>query len=101
MAAFIRLDLFPAEALVAGERFTPARVIVTDDTLYVYMDGQGGPRVAYETRLEDFTGRRTIGYTVTAADGQEVAINRASGCGCGSRLRGFHPFVGVPHIATS
>lgn len=98
MPSFIRLDLFPAEVLVSGERYTPSRCIVTDDAVHVYMDATGGPAEVYTARMDDFSGRRTIGYSVTTADGEEIAIARAKGCGCGSRLRGFNPFLGVPQI---
>ena len=103
MAAFIRLDMFPATVTVTdskdGARFEPARAIVTDDAVHVYMDAAGGPKEVYMQRLSDFQGRRTLGYTAIADDGSTVQITRASGCGCGSALRGFRPFAGVPQVA--
>lgn len=102
MASFIRLDLFPASVTVNGtDEYSPARAIVTDDAVHVYMDAQGGPAEVYTARLDDFSGRRTTGYSAVASDGDNVQINRASGCGCGSRLRGFRPFAGVPHVQSS
>lgn len=98
MASFVRLDLFPASVVVDGTRYEPCRAIVTDDSVNVYMDSAGGPALVYTKRIDDFSGRRTIGYTVLGADGEQIAVDRASGCGCGSRLRGFHPFAGVPQI---
>ena len=101
MASFVRLDLFPASAtLDTGEIYTPARVIVTDDAVHVYMDASGGPAEVYTARLDDFSGRRTTGYTAVSDGGVVVTIARASGCGCGSRLKGFRPFAGVPQVST-
>ena len=101
MANFVRLDLFPASATVGDETYAPARIVVTDDSVHVYVDAPGGPVEAYTARLEDFSGRRTTGYTATIDGGSVVQINRASGCGCGSRLKSFRPFAGVPHVQSS
>ncbi len=98
MAGFVRLDLFPAEVMVAGTRYSPSRAIVTDDAIHVYMDATNGPAEVFTARMDDFQGRRTIGYTVITDDGEQISVSRASGCGCGSRLRGFNPFAGTPQI---
>jgi len=99
--SFVRLDLFPASAtLDSGKIYVPSRVIVTDDSLYVYMDAPGGPAEVYSARMDDFSGRRTTGYTVVTDEGVSVALARAGGCGCGSRLRGFRPFAGVPQVSS-
>lgn len=100
MAAFVRIDMFPATVTVNGtESFAPARTYVTDDSVLVYMDASNGPELVYSDRLADFEGRRTIGYTATTDSGDVVSINRASGCGCGSRLRGYDAFAGIPRVA--
>lgn len=102
MASFIRLDLFPATVTVNGQDvYAPARAVVTDDAIHVYMDARDGPAEVYTTRLDDFSGRRTTGFVASASNGDDVQIGRASGCGCGSRLRGFRPFAGVPHVQSS
>lgn len=100
MPAYVRLDVFPASVVVGDTTYAPSRAIVTDDTLYVFMDASSGPEEVYSVRMDDFSGRRTTGYKVTTDDGDEVYVNRASGCGCGSRLRGFRPFAGVPEVPT-
>lgn len=93
----IRLDLFPArvEGLAAV-----ARVIVTDSHYYVLVDSPTGPEPAFSGALHDLTGRNTTGYTVTDANtGEEYDFRRSTSCGCGSRLRGYRPFPGVPLTA--
>ena len=100
MPNFIRVDIFPANVTVNGvDSYSPSRAIVTDDAIHVYQDAPGGPTEVYTTRLDDFEGRRNIGYTITGANGDTVSLTSASGCGCGSRLRGYHPFVGIPHVS--
>lgn len=101
-ANFIRLDLFPAEisTLVDDEYIlidNQSRVIVTNDSFYVFVEGEEGPMIATEQYLSDFTGKNVTGYTVTTEE-STYFIKRAGHCGCGSRLRGFFPFPGVPFI---
>ncbi len=102
-ATFLRLDLFPATVerideesgeytLVSTEA---VRAIVTNDTFYVFIDGELGPEITMEEYISDFSGTNIIGYTVITADDSEYKITRAKHCGCGSRLRGFFPFPGV------
>lgn len=100
MPEFIRLDLFPATVRVGEKTYEPSRAIVADESVHVYMDSAQGPTEVYTARMDDFSGSRTVGYAVTTADDDTVSISRASGCGCGSRLRGYRPFPGVPLIRT-
>lgn len=97
MTAFIRLDLFPATVVIGelGEqRYHPARVVITDDAVYVFMDGPNFREPVYEGRLEDYYVEGSVRYAVTDS-GDTLRITKASGCGCGSRLRGLRPFPGV------
>lgn len=102
-ANHIKIDLFPAEvrggedALDMGQEL---RVIVTDNYFYVFQDTIDGPKAVVAEPLTSFDGSNKTGYTVTT-DTSEYWFIRANNCGCGSRLRGIHPFSGVPHIARS
>jgi hypothetical protein len=97
---FIRLDLFPAKVTLDGEVIPrDARFVATDDTAYVYVDSSTGPSIYFQGRLEDFEGRANIGWTINLDGGSVIHVVRASSCGCGSRLRGFTPFPGVPYQA--
>lgn len=106
MPQFIRFNLFPLHVTVTnseGEQIfenTATRTFVTDEDVLVYADGAQGPIVAFEDRLEDFTGNASNGWTVLTSEGNTVSISRSSGCGCGSRLKGFNPFPGVPFEGT-
>lgn len=97
-AEYIQLDLFPAAVTEAGKDLGyEIRVIVTDNYLYVFRDEVEGPEAFIALPLDSFDGSNKIGYTVTSDD-RVFSIARAKNCGCGSRLRGFRPFGGVPHI---
>lgn len=105
MPSFLRLDVFPAVVAVpsplpsgagAGGFLDPTRVIITDERIYVYMDSMNGPQAVIDETLYDFSGNNSLGWTVTSDEGTVYYVKRSSGCGCGSRLRGFRPFPGVP-----
>ena len=83
-----------------------ARVIVTTDALFVFIDSPAGPAVALRARLDSAHGDRTNGYIFTFTpppdtSGDEpvaraqatVKVVPSQGCGCGSRLRSFTPFT--------
>lgn len=98
-AEFIRLDLFPAKIVNMdtntniGEEF---RVIITNDHVYFFVDGGINPLIHTESPLTDFTRNSNSGYIV-ATEENTFEISRATNCGCGSGLRGFYPFLGVPY----
>lgn len=102
-AQFIRLDLFPAflqgdnlpDALPGGV-LDEKRVIITDTYVLVFSDGPQGPQLLHTWPLLDFSGRNTTGWEVTTEQ-YTFRVNRSTGCGCGSRLRGFFPYQGVPY----
>lgn len=105
MANFIRFNLFPLSIQVRNENGDvvvdelKSRTVVTDDEVIVYVDSPEGPRPVYQERIDDFYGEAKLGWTVEISNGDVMSIRRNTGCGCGSRLRGFNPFPGVPFQA--
>lgn len=102
--AYIRLDLVPATVRrtdADGEvtEHQRTRVIVTDAEVHVYQDTDTGPGMWFTGQLDDFSGSNKTGYTIETSDGDQLFVARSAGCNCGSRLRGFRPFPGVPHQA--
>lgn len=101
-AQYIRLDLFPCRVTKTGdESALPAkeyRVIATDNRLYVLIDSPEGPDALVNEALTDFSGDYNSGFTVTTTE-SVYTVERELNCGCGSRLRGYHPFLFVPHIS--
>lgn len=101
--SYIRLDLFPANVArvyngVSQGAFTDrARVIITDRDFYVFLDAQGGPKCEISGVLYDASGSNRTGYTATLEDETVYSVSRSTNCGCGSRLRSFMPFKGVPY----
>lgn len=97
-AKYIQLDLFPCMVEgplgpVSGE----ARVIVTDDYFYVFVDAPRGPEVIAKAPLTSpVGGSLTAGYSICG-----YKVVKKTSCGCGSRLRSFYPFLGVPFQQTT
>ena len=89
-----RIDIYPANLTLSGVVHQNVRVIVTADTIYAWRDGTGGegPVGFLDERISDFDGRNTTGWEATLHDGRVAFFQRSTGCGCGSRLRGFRPF---------
>lgn len=97
MPEFIRLDMFPSTVTMPdGTIYDPARAIVSENTIYVFMNGSP-PEAVVTEKLSDFTSVNRNRYTATTDDtNEEIIITKRAGCGCGNRLRGFRPFPGVP-----
>ncbi len=98
MPEYIRLDMFPATVTRAdGSTIDPARVIVTEDTLYVFKDNNPTPALELSALLYDFESiSRTRYKVVTDDEREEIVITKRAGCGCGNKLKGFRAFPGVP-----
>lgn len=104
----IRADLFPARVTSPDGSviFTHdnARVIITEDSLFIFVDSPGGPALAVNARLDEITGDRKTGYTARyASPGGNPAVLQFSpsgGCGCGSRLRSFTPWTPMRYAAS-
>jgi hypothetical protein len=109
----ILLDRFPCHlaAIAAGEvddvstmtSFEPTpgstyleitRVIVTDEQVIVAKDGHGGPQIVFQEKYTTFIpSEKSIedSYVVTSS-GKMLVFKKDTGCGCGSRLRGWNPY---------
>lgn len=93
------LDIFPAKVYDESGEFVPVheefRVIVTDNRFYLIDDTIDGPKVIISEGLVAYEGSVQTGYYATT-DHRRFHVQRAQNCGCGSRIRGLHPFAGVP-----
>lgn len=104
-ATFIRLDLFPAQVYEGSNPHDVGfigdelRAIVTNDYFYLFSEGNTGPKIVYENYLSEFSGNNKEGYYLSTPDEKIFSISRAKNCGCGSTLRGFFPYPGVPFIS--
>lgn len=105
MPQFVRFSLFPLEVTVTNSddevihQHYKSRVVVTDDEIYAYIDdptGQEKAVVLYTDRINDAFGNAVEGWTAETVDGDTVTFRRSGGCSCGSRLKGFDPFPGLP-----
>lgn len=105
----VRVDLFPAiinittpaDGLTEPETTTyeKARVVLTLDHMFVYLDGQPKPELVFEDTLVSYTPplpatrvRKASQLLDRSAqfetgDGYTGSFLRMSSCGCGSRLK--------------
>lgn len=77
---------------VRGSKFLPiARVIATEDMIYIAVDSPSGPvtffREQYTTRTVDIN-KMSRFITVT---NKIIAVKKDLSCGCGSRLKNWSP----------
>lgn len=105
-----RSDMFPAELVIDPDapdpqdvrRVYPVRVIVTADEVVVFEDASPRPRIVFRdglvsfsapppphtlTRAERLANPLSEFTIVTTDSGHVLSYRRASGCGCGSRLK--------------
>lgn len=110
LSPLVRLDLFPAKVESPDNSVffshDKARVIVTTDGLFIFVDSPAGPAVALKARLSSAHGDRKEGYTFTYMPPPDthtepptprsmatIKVTPSGGCGCGSRLRSFTPWT--------
>jgi hypothetical protein len=89
------------------------RVVVTLDRVLVFQDAPGGPSLIFSERIASYTpppSQRTLTIrtqatpreaTITTDSGKTLAFRRATGCGCGSRLRSFDPLAAYEAASAS
>ena len=98
----IRADIFPAIVEFDDSERAPvskARVVVTLDHIYVFIDGQPNPTIVFDGSLDTYsppvpstrmasssTTKRDRAAQFTTEDGSGF-FYRMSSCGCGSRLK--------------
>lgn len=91
-------ELFPARIVAGGAYLgTGFKVFITDLTLTIWEEGPDKPVLKYEGVYDSIEGTRKDGLSLSIDD-EMYYIVRDDHCGCGSRLRGFHPYPGVPRI---
>lgn len=109
----IILDRFPCHlvAIAAGEiddvtnlrSYDPTpgatylevtRVIITEDQILVAKDSDSGPQIVFKEAYDVYipSSEVTKDSFVITASGKMLAFKKDTGCGCGSRLRGWNPY---------
>lgn len=97
-ANFIYMDLFPAQVEEYPNFGDQLRIITTDNYFYIIRDEPTGPALLLKEALVSFEGTTKTGYTIVTEIGT-YSVTKAPNCGCGTRLRGLHPFMGVPFVS--
>jgi hypothetical protein len=96
----------PLNRLPEGaRRFSRVRVVAAGGVLAVFTDGPRGPERVYAAPLASAPeGKPTSNSSARALAGflpqlEQAAWSRASGCGCGSKLRAFNPYRDAATLA--
>lgn len=70
------------------------RVLVTETHILVAKDSNSGPQIVFRETYETFIPSKEVtkdSFVVTSS-GKMLAFKKDTGCGCGSRLRGWNPY---------
>lgn len=70
------------------------RVILTEDTIIVAKDGNHGPKIVFQEKYDEsyISEKPTEDSRILTVSGKMLAFKKDTGCGCGSRLRGWNPY---------
>jgi hypothetical protein len=71
-----------------------ARVVVTDESVMVAVDGPEGPMIVFSEGISEFhkSNVKTEDSYVLTTSGKMLAYKKDENCGCGSRLRSWNPY---------
>ena len=77
---------------IRGSKFLPiARVIATEDTIYIAVDSSTGPVTFFREKYTNMTvDQNKITRFVTVTN-KIIAVKKDKSCGCGSRLKNWSP----------
>lgn len=91
---FIRNSLFPVTIRSNDEIiYNEVKIIIADTNYYIFEETIDGPTLVEEGAVYDYS-RENLVLTTESA---EYHLSKSGGCGCGSRLKHFNPFFGVPY----
>jgi len=91
---FIRNSLYPMTIRSNDEiLYTEVKIIIGDTHYYIYDETIDGPTLVEEGAVYDYS-RESLTLTTETAT---YHLSKSGGCGCGSRLKFFNPFFGVPY----
>lgn len=70
------------------------RVIVTEQHVIVAKDGNDGPQIVFRETYDVYipSEKPTLDSYVVTSSGKMLVFKKDTGCGCGSRLRGWNPY---------
>lgn len=91
---FIRNAFFPVTIRSDDEiLYTEVKIFITDINYYIFKETIDGPTLVEDGAIFDYTKENLTLTTETST----YYISKSGGCGCGSRLKHFNPFFGVPY----
>lgn len=96
----IKFDLTPVRIYkdYDAPSYLKARLIITDAHYYIFEEGpQGFPVLSEAGPIFDFNRVGPGHISFTTEDKVSYQAEKNPGCNCGSTLKSFHPFFGVPY----
>lgn len=91
---FIRNALFPVTIRSDDNiLYSEVKIIIGDVNYYIYQETIDGPTLVEEGAVYDYSRENLTLVT----ESETYYISKSGGCGCGSRLKHFNPFFGVPY----
>ena len=76
------------------------RIIMTESTIFVAKDGPEGPQIVFREKYDQaiIADKVTDDSRIVTASGKMIAFKKDTGCGCGSRLRGWNAYKTIGAI---
>lgn len=96
---FIRLDVYPARIVHNKKVIHPnTRIIVGDTDYYIFKETTRGPALEISGPIYDLERDFAAQHKLFLDEDTIYYISRLGGCGCGSTLKNYTPFFGVPYV---
>lgn len=91
----LEMQSAPLQPKTARQVIT-ARVVVFNDHIMIAMDGNDGPKVIFNQKIDPNTFKKASKSSedsyVQTLNGIKIAYRKDENCGCGSRLRSWNPY---------
>lgn len=70
------------------------RIILTENQIFIAKDSPEGPKIVFQEKYDQaiVADKTTDDSRVVTVSGKMIAFKKDTGCGCGSRLRGWNPY---------
>ncbi len=70
------------------------RIILTENQIFIAKDSPEGPKIVFQETYDQavIAAKAADDSRVVTSSGKMLAFKKDTGCGCGSRLRGWNPY---------
>jgi hypothetical protein len=87
-------DLRSFEPTPGSSYLEITRVILTETKVIIAKDSANGPQIVFQEDYNEaiLADKATDDSRIVTASGKMLAFKKDTGCGCGSKLRGWNPY---------